>query len=216
MTARAALVFMASVLLATRVHAAQLTEESTGTVFEVTQKVGSTTFTCLGAGVRKFLIFKAYANTFCLEASKADAVVRAYVEKAHPKISGDALAVALAADQGFYDALSDSKGDKLFIMKLVRDVPAEKIASAFRSSLAEALTRDEIEKLIASVPGDGKNGQTIRISSAGDLITFDLEGNRRTIENAKVAQRLWRVWMGPNSVAPSLKSSIAVTVAGRK
>src|SRR5690606_29953071 len=49
-------------------------DASTGTRFDVTTRVGDTTYRCIGAGVRKVLFFKAYAAAFCIDQKRYDDV----------------------------------------------------------------------------------------------------------------------------------------------
>jgi hypothetical protein len=193
--------------------ASPLVDSSTGTQFAPTRKLGETTFQCLGAGVRKVFIVKIYALTFCLDATGAEAAVADYAGKAHSGKSGEALAEALEEDPAFFDALSSARLDKLVVMRLVHDVPAAKLAAAFRESLADVLSKDKIEKLVAAVPGDGKEGHTILLYTKGNTLTIDLEGSKKTIDDAETAQKLWRVWLGPKSVSPTLKESLAERAA---
>ena len=50
--------------------------------------------------------------------------MKAYVAKAHAGKTGEALAGALAADQGFFDTLSDAKADKPAVAAAVVAVKA--------------------------------------------------------------------------------------------
>lgn len=184
-------------------------EESTGTRFELTTRVEGTTYRCLGAGVRKVLFFKAYAAAFCLDERSYDKVVNGYISNRHPGKSGDALAKALEKDQAFFEHLEGADVNKLVIMQLVRNVSKDRIAGAFRSSLKEVLPEDRVEKLIATIPGDGKNGQRILLYSRGPALVIDIAGEAKRVEDELIAKKLWRVWLGPDSVTPSLKPSIA-------
>ncbi|HLV61302.1 MAG TPA: hypothetical protein VKY51_07875 [Fredinandcohnia sp.] len=188
-------------------------DDSTGTRFEETIRVGDTTFRCIGAGVRKVLFFKAYAAAFCLDARRFDAVVNAWVAEKHGGKAGEDLARALEKDGAFFEHLENADANKLVIMQLVRDVSKDRIAGAFRSSLSEVLPEDRVEKLIATIPGDGKDGQRILIHSRGSTLVIDIAGDAKRLDDDLIARKLWRVWLGPDSVTPSLKSSIARTLA---
>lgn len=196
-------------------RASDLKEPSTGISFPMEKTVGGTTFRCLGAGVRKVLVFKAYAAAFCLEKSQALAVPKAFAEAKYPALQGDALAEALQRDPAFFEALMAAPGDKLVILRTVRDIPREKMADAFRDGLAGVLSPDRIETLVAAIPGDIAEGDSALIYSSGSRLTIDVGGRRQTLEDAETARKLWGVWLGKKSVAPSLKSSIAHEGAGR-
>jgi hypothetical protein len=189
--------------------AEKVRDGSTGISFDVEQQVGGIAYTCLGAGVRKILVFKAYAVTFCLERSIAAETVRGYVQKTYPALRGEDLADALEDDPKFFEHLAGAPGDKLVIMRVVRDVSREKVANAFRDSLAEILPKAKVDKLIATIPGDIPDGQSALLYSKGDALTIDIGGNGKTLEDADIARKLWWVWLGPSGVSPSLKDSIA-------
>ncbi len=188
-------------------------DDSTGTRFEATTKIGRTTYRCLGAGVRKVLFFKAYAAAFCLDAQSYDRVVGAYLSQQHAGKSGADLIRALERDRAFFEHLENADANKLVIMQLVRDVSKDRIASAFRGSLKEVLPDDRVEKLIDTIPGDGKDGQRILLYSRGPVLVIDIAGDAKRVEDELIARKLWRVWLGPDSVTPALKRSIAENVA---
>lgn len=193
--------------------AEKVKDDSTGISFDVRQQVGGVEYTCLGAGVRKIVVFKAYAVTFCLEQSIAEQTVKGYVEKTYPKLKGEDLADALEDDPKFYEHLALAPGDKLVIMRVVRDVSREKVANAFRDSLAEILPKAKVDKLIETIPGDIPDGQSALLYSKGDTLTIDIGGKGKTLEDADIARKLWWVWLGPSGVSPSLKDSIAARAA---
>ncbi|WP_373048911.1 hypothetical protein [Vulgatibacter sp.] len=212
------LLLAASLLLATPAVAAEakpIVEDSTGVKFDAVTTVEGTQYRCLGAGVRKVFLFKAYAVTYCLEEGKVDDAIVGYLQKNHPDKKGEALEEALATDQRFFNRLANAPGDKLVVMRLVRDISKDKIAGAFRDSLGDVLPKEKVEKLIDTIPGDGKDGQRILLHSHGDKLVIDIAGNARTIEDQEIASKLWRVWLGPESPTPTLKESIASQVAMR-
>lgn len=209
---------LAALLLLAAPAAAQskpIVDESTGVKFDAEITADGTTYRCLGAGVRKVFLFKAYAVTYCLESGKVDDTLVPFLKKEHEGAKGGALADALEDDQRFFDALASARGDKLVVMRLVRDISKDQIAGAFRDSLSDVLSKPQVDKLIDTIPGDAKDGQKILLHSHGDKLVIDIAGNAKTIEDKEIASKLWRVWLGPDSVTPSLKESIAQQVAAR-
>jgi len=206
----------AMLLLATPAAAADakpIVDNSTGVKFDPVVTAEGTQYRCLGAGVRKVFLFKAYAVTYCLEAAKVDDAIVPYLKKSHGSAKGDALAEALEDDQRFFDQLAAAPGDKLVVMRLVRDISKDQIAGAFRDSLSGVLSKAQVDKLIDTIPGDAKDGQKILLHSHGDRLVIDIAGNAKTIEDREIAARLWRVWLGPDSPTPSLKASIAELIS---
>lgn len=195
--------------------AQRVRDSSTGISFDVPQKVGGVSYTCLGAGVRKIVVFKAYAVAFCLEQSIADQTIRGYIENKYPNLKGEDLSDALEDDPRFFQHLADAPGDKLVIMRVVRDVSKDKVAGAFRDSLADLLPKAKVDKLIETIPGDIPDGQTALLYSKGSSLTIDIGGQGKTLDDADTAKKLWWVWLGPSGVSPSLKDSIAQHAAAR-
>lgn len=211
-----ALALVAFLLSSAPAAAQKVKDDSTGISFDVRQEVAGVGYTCLGAGVRKILVFKAYAVTFCLEQSVAEQTVRGYVEKAHPNLKGEDLVDALEDDPKFFEHLIDAKGDKLVIMRVVRNISRDQVADAFRDSLSEILPESKVAKLVETIPGDIKDGQSAKLYSKGSSLTIDIAGAGKTIDDADIAKKLWWVWLGPSGATPSLKDSIAARAAALK
>lgn len=190
-------------------EAQKVRDDSTGIAFDVRQEIAGVRYSCLGAGVRKILFFKAYAVTFCLEQSVAQATVRDYVAKTYPNLKGEDLADELEDDPKFFQRLVEAKGNKLVIMRVVRNVSRDQVANAFRDSLEELLPGPKVAKLVDTIPGDIKDGQSARLYTKGTTLTIDIAGQAKTIDDADIAQKLWWVWLGPSGATPSLKTSIA-------
>jgi hypothetical protein len=190
---------------------AQLVDQTTGTSFDAVQTIAGVTYKCLGAGVRKVWFFKAYAATFCVEGN-LPAATASYVQSLRSS-AGAGLADSLADDSNFFASLVDHSGGKLVIMKLVRDISAARMASAFREGLSNVLPAEKVEKLVATIPGDAKEGQVVQLYSAGGKLTIDIAGNKKVIDDPEIAHKLWFVWLGPKGVSPTLKKSIAEHVA---
>ncbi len=189
--------------------AAELVEPDTGVGFATQVEVGKESFQCLGAGVRKIFLFKVYAVAFCMPAAQAEGVERSYARSSYPGLVGPALAQKLASDQGFFDALANSPGDKLVEMHMVRTVSRKELADAFHESLSKILPPAKVAKLVAAIPADARDGETALIRSRGSELTIEIGGQLETIHDAETAQAIWRVWLGPDSVSPTLKRSIA-------
>jgi hypothetical protein len=190
-------------------RAAEIVEPSTGVRFASPVTAGGESFECLGAGVRKIFIFKVYAVAFCMPPGEAQAVERSYAHSAYPGLIGPALAEKLAGDQGFFDVLANSPGDKLVLMHMVRDVSQKQLADAFHDSLSKILPPPKVAVLVAAIPSDARDGQTAVLRSHQGALSIDIGGRVQTIRDPETAQEIWRVWLGPESVSPTLKRSIA-------
>lgn len=173
----------------------ELIERATDVAFDRSPTVGGATYECLGTGVRRFLVFKVYAIAFCIEASRAEATVR------EARVAGTA--------GGFLSKLASTPADKLAVLRLLRDVPASRMAGAFRDNLSDVLSAEKIEKLIATIPGDAQGEQSVLLYSSGTKLMIDIAGNRREIDDEEIASKLWLVWLGAGSVTPTLREDIA-------
>jgi hypothetical protein len=190
------------------VAAADLVEPSTGIAFPAEQRgPQGTVFTCLGTGLRKVFLFKVYAITFCVD---NPAAALAGIPPAEAGQSVDDRAERLAQDDAFFDRLLQSETDKAVILRMVRDVSREKNADALRKSLGSVLPAPKVELLINTFPGEAKEGQETRIFSSNQrTVTISMGGATKTLEDPEIAAKLWRVWLGPDSVTPKLKESVA-------
>lgn len=188
----------------------EVVDKSTGTRFMAQPTIDGTTYHCLGAGVRKVFAFKAYAVAYCV----GDASIASqYAREAYPQMSGKQLADALENDPRFFDTISAGPSNRLVAMQMVRDVSRQKLSDAFRESLSTILPPEKIDRLLAAIPGDAKKGQQALLYTNGQTLVIDIGGQANRLEDPVIAEALWRVWLGPDSVSPSLKESIAENVA---
>jgi hypothetical protein len=183
----------------------KLVEPDTEIAFDQTPTMDGVAYKCLGAGLRKKVVFKVYAVAFCVEASKADAVVSAAAKAASGKVDADSTA--------FFTALGHADAAKAVDMRFVRDVDKAKIVEAYSETLQKALGADDAEgkaKFLALVDRDVKSGQRMTLSANTEgLITMTINGHAGTVTDPKIAKAIWVSWLGPDSVAPSLKEDIA-------
>lgn len=180
-------------------------DEETGISFAAEQTVGGVAYRCLGAGVRTahflgFIPVKVYAVTLCLEPAGVKAVAAAAAGRSADK---------LEKDPSFFDAILAAPGGKLAIEHFVRTVPQDKITEALKESLGKVLSPEKVGKLTALVTLGPKENQEMRLFSQGATLTIDIAGTSNRIEDAEIAQKLFLVFLGPDSVTPSLKKSIA-------
>jgi len=210
---RTALALGVFALAPSLVSAAPLVEDSTEVSFPETRTAGGIAYRCLGTGVRKVLFFKVYANTFCIDASNASAILKAAVSANAAGKTGEALADTLEESAPFFRALFAAKADKLVVMHMVRNVSKEKLANAFEESLGKILSKESIGRLIGAMTADAKDGQEILFFSQGSKVSITIGGKTTAIDDAEIAAKIWRVWLGPSSVTPALREDIAARAA---
>jgi hypothetical protein len=191
--------------------AERIREPKTGVSFSSEMTVGGDQFDCLGAGLRRVFVVNAYALAFC--ADDGGALVDEYTAQRYPGLGGEALEQRLAKDPAFFEAISEAPGDKVVVMRVLRDLPAERLREAFRESLANVLPPEKVDKLLTVLTTDARKGELAVLRSDGERVVVDIGGRQQVVDDADIAQKLWTVWLGPKSVTPSLKESIAERAA---
>lgn len=176
---------------------AQLKEASSGTEFSAAAKLNGQEFDCVATGLRSKFFIKVYAVAFCLEKGKGAETLKA--------ASGQ-------KGQAFFDSLRDAKVAKAVDMAFLRDVEKEKIIDAFKETLGKAMGTDDEEgraKFLALVDRDVKKGEHIVLTAKSDgTLDLTIGGKGGTVTDPKVARWIWNAWIGPDSVAPSLKDDL--------
>ncbi len=198
----------AATLLAAPASAQHLVEPSTELKFEKAPTIDGKPFLCLGTGLRKKAFFKVYAMVFCVEDAAGRAALAKLLE-GNTKTAGQ-----LAEDDEFFKKLMALPVDKAAEMVFVRDVGKEKMKDAFEESLTKALGKAEKPRidafLAANMDKDLKSGDhmILRTRPNGEL-TVGLVGALKTSTDPVLAPAVWMPYLGPDSVAPSLKKSVA-------
>ncbi|HEY3446313.1 MAG TPA: chalcone isomerase family protein [Myxococcales bacterium] len=205
---------LAAALLAATLAAApasaadQLVEPSTEVKFEKAPTIDGKPYLCLGTGLRKKAFFKVYAIVYCLEEAAGRPALAKLLE-GNAKSASD-----LADDSEFFKKLVALPVDKAAEMVFVRDVGKEKMKDAFEESLTKALGKAEKPRidafLTANMDKDLKSGDhmILRTKPSGE-ITVGLAGALKTSTDPILAPAVWMPYLGPDSVAPSLKKSVA-------
>jgi hypothetical protein len=201
-------VFLA-VALGADADAGQIIDGTTGTKFDEITHVEAHTFKCMGAGVRKLMMANVYAVAFCVEAAHADALVTSYVEAHHTDLRGDPLSEALRNDPTFFGTLAGTKHNRLAVLKMQRNLSEKQLASNIRRSLSALLPDEQLDKLTAAITAGAQKGEVVKIYAVGTMLTVDVAGAVRVIEDEEVTQKLFFVWLGPKSVSPTLREDIA-------
>lgn len=185
----------------------QLVEPSSELKFEKAPTIDGKPYLCLGTGIRKKALFKVYAIAYCVE----DAAGRAALQK---QLEGSAKTAAqLADDPEFFKKLMAMPVDKAAEIVFVRDVSKEKMKDAFDESLTKALGKGEkarIDNFTSLLDRDLKDGDHLILRTKPDgEIHVGLTGNLKTVKDPLLAGAVWMPYLGPDSVAPALKKSVA-------
>jgi hypothetical protein len=198
-----------SVTLGAHADGGQVIDRTTGTKFEEVTHVEGQSFKCLGAGVRKLMIANVYAVAFFVEAARADALVKGYVEAHYAELRGESLFEVLRKDPKFFGTLAGTKHNRLVVLKMQRNLSKKQLASNIRRSLSPLLSDDKLDKLTAAITTGAKKSQVVKIYAVGTKLTVDVAGAARVIDDEEVTRKLFFVWLGPKSVSPTLREDIA-------
>jgi hypothetical protein len=196
-------------------RAATLREPISGSQFERDRTEGSTRYRCVGVGAHRLLAFKIYAVSFCLEPAQATELLGRYAREHYPRLEGEKLVDRLEKDQAFFDALAAAPGDKLVEVRFLRDLSGKQLADSFRTSLARLVPADQAERVAAAIGAQpARKGESALIYSQGSTLRLRLGSQERVIEDVPlVTERIWRIWLGPNTPVPNLKRSLALLAA---
>lgn len=204
-------VALAAALLPASASAAPevIEDRMTGAQFVERPVMDGVTFRCLGVGGRKTFTFKIYSVAFCLEQPIAEEVVRQAVDL-HPGLVGKPLAEALQKDERFFAALIRAPGEKMLVLRFARDIDQRRLSGAFRDSLEPHLAPPDLERMVAVLSSDVKEGEVATLRSDGTTLRAQMGLRLESLPNARaIEQALWTVWLGEDTPTPSLKESIA-------
>jgi hypothetical protein len=204
-------------------HAEAFVEPASGTTFERHPSSDGKAFLCLGAGIRKYLVFNVYAMDFCVEEAKARSELDAYFAGPGARfalLKGQALAKGLADDVGFFEYVATMAVEKRAEMVFLRGSGAATIRNSFTKNLEKALgsspqTREAIRDFVSPVDHDIQSGdRALFLSRPGGELTFSLDSQSKTLKHDRVEATFWESYLGPDSPLPSLKEAVAQGVAG--
>jgi hypothetical protein len=194
----------ALVLVAAVAGAAEsLREPSTGVTFPADTTLDGVAMRCVGVGLRTRFMFKVYAAAFCLEASAAQKTLR------------DALARGGGtANDAFFEALAAAPVARGVDLAMVRDVSRATMAEAFADALRDATPQPpaaDIDRFAALFDRDVHAGDHVAVVVHPDghvaLRLPDSAGG--VVDSAAVGRVVLHAWIGPRSVTPALRTSIA-------
>ncbi len=214
------LLAVALTLLSPAAPAKDVVEPSSKTTFEERPTALGTTFQCVGAGVRTYAWFKVYAIDFCLDASSAKAQLDAYFVgpgRRFAALRGRDLARALEKAQDFFDYLAGIGVDKRAELVFLRSADADKVRAGFSKNLENALgsgAKAAIAELASVIDRAVAVGdRAVFVTRPSGEVSLHWQGNTRILRHERAQWAFWSAYLGPDSVVPSLKESIARGVA---
>ena len=187
----------------------------TGARFVERPVVGGTAFRCLGVGSRKAFIFKLYSVAFCLESSAADRVLDD-VLASHGSEKGKDLAQSLRRDERLFEELASAPGDKMIVLRFARGASRGQLEGALRGALEKIIPPSDVARVVgaAACPDGVREGDVALLRSKGSDFVVELGPVQRVLSGAEtINERLWSIWLGPQSATSNLKESIADRLA---
>lgn len=195
-------------------------EPSSKTSFEERPTALGTTFQCVGAGVRTYAWIKVYAIDFCLDASSARQQLDAYFAGPGRRLAalrGRDLARALEKAQDFFDYLAGIGVEKRAELVFLRSADADKVRAGFSKNLENALgsgAKAAIAEFASAIDRAVAVGdRAVFLTRPSGEVSLRCQGNTKTLKHEKAQWAFWSAYLGPDSVVPSLKESIARGVA---
>lgn len=194
-----------------------LVEPSSAQQFERAPVVGGTRFVCLGTGVRKKLLFSIYAIDFCVEAEAGRTELSRYLAgpagSQHAGKQGEELARSLRDDPEFFRHLMEMPVEKRAELVFLRDVDRGRLGEAFTWVLLRALgeeARPRVEAFVSKIAArDVREGEKLSLRTRPDgQVSASLDEDLG-VRDEKLAGALWKAYLGPESVTPALKDSVA-------
>ncbi|HEY3451816.1 MAG TPA: hypothetical protein VGK67_35995 [Myxococcales bacterium] len=194
-----------------------LVEPSSSHQFERAPVVSGTRFVCLGTGIRKKLFFSVYAIDFCVEAEAGRAELARYLAGPggvpHAGKQGEELARSLREDPEFFRHLMEMPVEKRAELVFLRNVDRGQLGEAFTWVLLQALgeeARPRVEAFVSKLAvRNVREGEKLALRTRPDgQVTAALDEDLG-VRDEKLASALWKAYLGPESVTPALKDSVA-------
>ncbi|MGI5862970.1 MAG: hypothetical protein ACOX6T_13035 [Myxococcales bacterium] len=209
---------VAALLAPALASASTLREPVSGEQFEMVRTEGGTRFRCIGVGAHKIFTFKVYAVAYCVDERLAGQSLGDYARTHFPDKRGRPLVEALQDDPGFFEMLASLPGDKMMVVRFLRDIPGDRLAGSFRESLKKLVPGEDAERVAQAIGARSvAEGETALLYSQGADLVMQLGGTQRVLSDVPlVTERLWRVWLGKGTPTPNLKRSLAIEAARQR
>ncbi len=193
---------LTAALLARAADAPAWKEPGTGEVFPltVTAPGGTLPLVLTGGGVRTKVVFKVYALGFYVDPAAAATGLASWAGKP---------ADALRTDPSFYAALIDFPGDKLVVMKFVRNLEGGQIGDALDAAVSRTLpsgdpARAQFRALWKDPIKEGD--ETSIVIGAGGAVSVVRAGSViGTVDSKPLGRALLLAWFGEEPVSDSIR-----------
>jgi len=225
MRSNAVLVVLSLMLPSSYARAEALVEASSGVSFQRRPTIDGKPYLCLGVGLRKKLVFKGFAISFCVEEIEGKAQLARYFEregKKHAALAGEALTDALMGDPEFFKAMIALPVAKAAELVFLRDVPVQRFKEGIEESFTRALGPGEkvrIDGFLRLLDRNFKEKDhlVLRTRPNGEItVGLGLAGPLRTMTDPLLATAIWEPYLGADTNVSFLKRAVAAGVAAQR
>jgi hypothetical protein len=201
-------------------EAQSIKEPSSGVSFNVNKSILGRPATCIGVGIRKaFVVVKVYAAGLYVDDATGKPSFQKLLEGAGGKID------SLRNSPQLYTWLIQQDFGKSMEWVFTRDLEKGKMAQVIRESLEKELgdlnaadIKDHADKFLAAVDVPLKKWQRMVIVQRGGYeLVAQLDGRTIvSVRNKKIAQAIWRIYLGKHPVQADLKKNLVASLDNLK
>ncbi len=214
------LIVGACLLLAQRPAEAQLKEPSSGVKFDVNKAFMGRPATCIGVGIRKaFVVVKVYAAGLYIDDASGKPSFQKLLEGAGGNVD------SLRNSPQLYNWLIQQDFGKSMEWVFTRDLEKGKMAKTIKESLERELgdlnapdIKEHADKFLAAVDIPLKKWQRmVIVQRPGYELSAQLDGKTIvSVKNKKIAQAIWRIYLGKHPVQGDLKKNLVANIENLK
>ena len=201
-------------------QAQSIKEPSSGVKFDVSKSFLGRPATCIGVGIRKaFVVVKVYAAGLYIDDATGKPSFQKLLEGAGGNID------SLRNSPQLYNWIVQQDFGKSMEWVFTRDLEKGKMKSTIKESLERELgdlsapdLKDHADKFLEAVDVPLKKWQRMVIMQrSGFELLAQLDGKTIVqVRNKKIAQAIWRIYLGKNPVQKDLKKNLVANIENLK
>ena len=201
-------------------QAQSIKEPSSGVKFDVSKSFLGRPATCIGVGIRKaFVVVKVYAAGLYIDDATGKPSFQKLLAGAGGNIDN------LRNSPQLYDWLIQQDFGKGMEWVFARDLEQGKMKSTIKESLERELgdlnapdLKEHADKFLAAVDVPLKKWQRMVIAQrSGYELVAQLDGKTIVqVKNKKIAQAIWRIYVGKNPIQKDLKKNLVAHIENLK
>jgi hypothetical protein len=203
-----------------RAEAQSIKEPSSGVKFDVSKSFLGRPATCIGVGIRKaFVVVKVYAAGMYIDDATGKPAFAKLLEGAGGNID------SLRNSPQLYNWIVQQDFGKAMEWVFTRDLEKGKMTKTIKESLERELgdlnapdLKEHADKFLAAVDVPLKKWQRmVIVQRPGFELTAVLDGKTIvSVKNKKIAQAIWRIYLGKHPVQGDLKKNLVANIENLK